>query len=157
MQQYKGETHTCNKSSGIWSIYLLWLLSCIWHFPSAQQQFVIAFTARKIVSGRLSDARSATAGRCHLQILLTFLLFICIFLLCSPQGKVENGLKLIELTSFGKSAEIYIFHKTTNEMHAGYSLQRDSENRNAQMQIFPDYRRIKFLHLVCGSFHCEAQ
>lgn len=59
--------------------------------------------------------------------------------------------------SFGKSAEIYIFHKTTNEMHAGCSLQRDSENRNAQMQIFPDYHRIKFLHLVSGSFHCEAQ
>lgn len=38
--------------------------------------------------------------------------------------------------SFGKSAEIYVFHETTNEMHAGYSLTGDSEDRSAQMQYF---------------------
>jgi len=38
--------------------------------------------------------------------------------------------------SFGKSAEIHICHKTTNEMHAGCSLTGDSEDRNAQMQYF---------------------
>lgn len=38
--------------------------------------------------------------------------------------------------SFGKSAEIYLFHKPTNEMHAGYSLTGDSEGKNAQMQYF---------------------
>lgn len=119
-----------------WGIRLLWLLWCAWHFPSAQQQFVTAFSTRKTVSGRLSDARSATAGRCHLQTLLTFLPFIYVFLLYSPWGKIENGLKLIELMSFGKNAEIHIFHKTTNEMHAGYSLTGDSEDRNAQMQYF---------------------
>lgn len=106
----------------LWGICLLWLLWCAWHFPSAQRQSVTASTTRKAVSGRLSDARSATPRRCLLQILLTFLPFIYVFLLWSPSGKRENGLKLIELMSFGKSAERYVFRKTTNEMHAGHSL-----------------------------------
>ncbi|KQK75533.1 hypothetical protein AAES_144099 [Amazona aestiva] len=48
--------------------------------------------------------------------------------LVNSKGKIENGLKLIELMSFGKSAEIYLSHKPANEMHAGYSLTGDSED-----------------------------